>query len=100
MSEDAQNDDSAEELNLQYELASAGPDLDRVEAALRAAGQNRVADDLLKIQQDNGLDATAGSASPHDGPQTEALIRQYQGHTCSVLLTSCAHAMTRWPILN
>lgn len=68
--------------DLQYELACAGPELDRVEAALRAAGQQKLADDLFKLQQDTGLEG-AGEISPDDGPQTASLIDNYQGNTAA-----------------
>ncbi len=68
--------------DLQYELACAGPELDRVEAGLRAAGHNRLADDLFKLQQDTGIEG-AGEVSPDDGPQTAALIENYEGGTAA-----------------
>lgn len=65
--------------DLQYELACAGPELDRVEAALRAAGQQKLAGALFKLQQDTGLERVESVAASIGGEQTAALIENYEG---------------------
>ena len=69
--------------NLQYELAHAAPDLDRVEAALRSAGHKVLADELFKLQQDTGLERVESVVASIGKEQTAALTENYEGDSAA-----------------
>lgn len=71
------------ELDDLFAIAEAEPLLGRIEVSLRQAGQPAMADQLLKLQQDVGLeiDREMGGASgdtPPVGPQTAQLAKAYE----------------------
>lgn len=66
-----------------FALAEAGPLLDKVETALRGGGRVELADSLLKLQQDVGVQIDRemsgyDPAEPSPGPETARLNAAYQ----------------------
>jgi 8-oxo-dGTP pyrophosphatase MutT (NUDIX family) len=69
--------------DLQYELAYAAPELDRVEAALRTVGHKTLADDLFKLQQDTGLERVESVAASIGKELTAPFLQNYEGDTAA-----------------
>ena len=66
-----------------FALAAASPLLDEAEQELRQRGQDKLADNLVKLQQDAGLQLERemngyDEGTPAPGPQTAALNAAYQ----------------------
>jgi hypothetical protein len=77
-------------LDALFTLAGMSPLLDKVEVQLRAGGHVKAADDLLKVQQDAGVQIDRemngyDPAEPAPGPQTAALNAAYEPVTVSRL---------------
>jgi hypothetical protein len=77
-------------LDMLFQIAEASPALDKVEASLREGGHTRIADDLLKLQQDTGVAIDRemcgyDPAEPAPGPETAKLNAAYEPVTVSRL---------------
>lgn len=74
-------------------LAEQGPFLDQVESELRASGHEGVADQLLKLQQDAGIDLekSFGVYDSLAGPQTAALDKSYEPVTSERVRAVLSH---------
>ena len=70
------------DLNTLFQIAEASDLFDRVEAQMRAAGHTSVADEIVKLQQDAGLEInremTGPDEEPAPGPETAALRAAYR----------------------
>jgi len=70
------------DLDALFVISEHSPDLDAVEAALRAKGNAKLADGLFKLQQDAGLEIdnemTGSFSEPAPGPASAALRAAYE----------------------
>jgi hypothetical protein len=80
------------ELNLDvlFAIAEAGPVLDKVEQSLRAGGKDKLADQIVKLQQDVGLEIAhemtgAPLTGPGEGPESARLRAAYEPVTAARL---------------
>ncbi len=87
------------DLDTLFVLADAGPLLDRVDNALRRVGNDKLADALMKLQQDAGLEfdneMTGSFSEPAPGPQSALLRAAYEPVTPARLniLNDAFHAI-------
>ncbi|HYD18844.1 MAG TPA: hypothetical protein VEF76_10235 [Patescibacteria group bacterium] len=70
------------DLDTLFLLADKAPLFDRVESALRGEGNHKLADAIVKLQQDAGLELdnemTGSFDEPAPGPQTALLRAAYE----------------------
>ncbi len=82
-----------------FTIADAGPLLDRADNALRRVGNDKLADALMKLQQDAGLELdnemTGSFSEPAPGPQSALLRAAYEPVTTARLnvLNDAFHAI-------